>query len=61
MVINRMSTIPSINFVIGNENPSVGETTKSESVTNGGVIRNGGTSKSGGINFSTQINKLRNV
>lgn len=58
MVISKMSTIPSINFVIGNESPSVGETTKSESVTSGGVIRNGGTSKSEGINFSTQINKL---
>jgi hypothetical protein len=53
-----MLTIPSINFVIGNENPSVGETTKSKNVINGGVIRNGETTKSGGINFSTQINKL---
>ncbi len=59
--MSKMSTIPSIDFVIGNENPSVGETTKSESVTNGRVIRNGGSTKSGGINFSTQVHKLRSV
>jgi hypothetical protein len=53
MVINKI-TIASINFVIGNENPSVGETIKSKSVTNSGIIRNGETTRSGGINFSTQ-------
>ncbi len=31
MVISKMSTIPSINFVFESENPSGGETTKSKS------------------------------
>jgi len=53
MVINKI-TIANINFIIGNENPSVGETTKSKSVTNGGIVINGETTRSGGINFSTQ-------
>jgi hypothetical protein len=37
MVINMMSTSPSINFVIGSENPSGGETIKNNCATNGGV------------------------